>query len=432
MSTPRFTSSAAAILTLLGVAVGLGNVWRFPYMMGKYGGSAFLITYLVLTLLFAFPALIAEMSLGRMSRKGTVNAFQMGFGKSGGSFAGYFFTAVVTIAGSYYAVVVGNVLYTACYGIFPGFHTSTNASFNEGLANPLVQYGFTVFLIVASVWLINKGLVAGTERFSKKFMPLFFLALLYMIVHALTLPGATEKFGEFLKPDFSQLGAREIFAALGQAFFSVGLGGTFIVVYAGYLGSHEKIPRISLFTAFGDASASLLFSLFLIPSILVFGLDMTQGPRLIFQTLPELFAAMPGGRIVAPLFLFPIAIVAFLSLVAAYQVPFVTLSNQWPKMKSTHLLILITIVQLILAIPSALSSTLIGQLDLVFGSGMQVLGSAVAVVCLTWGLPRSVALREMFNDRALGWKQQLLFLWGRWILPLALLSVLVSYILEAL
>lgn len=420
----------AAILTLLGVAIGLGNVWRFPYMMGKYGGSAFLITYLILTFIFAFPALIAEMSLGRMSRRGTIAAFQTGFGKSGGRVVGYFFTIVVTIAGSYYAVVVANVLFTACFALAPGFSPAANKNYNALLANPALQYGLTLLLILLAVLMIRQGLVAGIERFSRRFMPLFFLALVYMIIHALTLPGAVDKFAEFLRPDFNQLGVREIFAALGQAFFSVGLGGTFIVVYAGYLGSHEKIPGVAFFTAFGDAGASLLFSLFLIPSILVFGLDMTQGPRLIFHTFPELFSAMQGGRVVAPLFLFPIAIVAFLSLVAAYQVPYATLTSEWPKARPSTLLTVIAVVQVVLAIPSTLSPSLIGYLDLIFGSGMQVLGSAFCVVCLTWGLSRATALREMFNTEQSPWHHRLIYFWIRWILPLALISVLVSYILD--
>lgn len=417
---------------MLGVAIGLGNVWRFPYMMGRYGGSAFLITYLLLTFFFAFPALIAEMSLGRMSRNGTISAYQAGFGAMAGRVVGYFFIAVVTIAGSYYAVVVGNVLFTACFALFPGFNASSNPRYNELLGNPVVQYGFTMLLILASILMIRQGLVAGIERFSKRFMPLFFLALIYMIAHALTLPGADDKFLQFIQPDFSQLGVREVFAALGQAFFSVGLGGTFIVVYAGYLGADERIPRVALFTAFGDAGASLLFSLFLIPSILVFGMDMTQGPRLIFHTFPELFAFMPGGRIVAPLFLFPIAIVAFLSLVAAYQVPFATLSQEWPSLKPSRLLMLIFIVQSLLAIPSALSSSLIGTLDLIFGSGMQVLGSALCVVGLTWGLSRTTVLRAMFNSEQASWSHRLIYFWIRWIVPPALVAVLVSYILDVI
>lgn len=422
----------AAILTMLGVAIGLGNVWRFPYMMGRYGGSAFLFVYILLTLVFAFPALIAEMSLGRISRQGTIGALKTGFGSRGGKIAGYFFTGVVTIAGSYYAVVVANVFFTAGFSLFPGFAAVNNKIYDAWLANPLLQYFLTLLLIVAAMLLIRQGLVAGIERISKRFMPFFFLALVYMIVHALTLPGAGEKFVQFLNPDFSQMGVRELFAALGQAFFSVGLGGTFIVTYSGYLTQEERIPHIALFTALGDAGASLLFSLFLIPSILVFGLDMTQGPRLIFHTFPELFAAMPGGRIVGPLFLFPLATVAFLSLVAAYQVPYTTLSNEWQSIRSSRWLLVIGVVQAVLAIPSAWSATLIGYLDLIFGSGMQVLGSAVAVVCLTWGLSRNTVMAEMFNADQMGLRHRLVYTWMRWVIPLALTGGLASYIIEAI
>ncbi|MBS1978823.1 MAG: sodium-dependent transporter [Bacteroidetes bacterium] len=432
MKETLFSSRIAAILTLLGVAIGLGNVWRFPYMMGRYGGSAFLIIYLVLTLLFAFPALIAEMTLGRMSRKGTIHSLQAGFGPVAGKWTGYFLLCVVTIAGSYYAVVVSNVFFTSFFALVPGFNHDNDSTYTSLLANGWLQYAITLGLIVLSLLLIWLGLIAGIERVSKRFMPVFFVALIYMIVHALTLPGAVDKFVQFLQPDFHLLGPREMFAALGQAFFSVGLGGTFVVVYAGFLGPREKIPGIALYTAFGDASASLLFSLFLIPSMLVFGLDMTEGPRLIFHTFPQLFAAIPGGRFVGPLFLLSISIVAFLSLVAAYEVPFMSLSHQWPQTGRTKLLIMIGTVQAILALPSAVFPSVIGYLDLIFGSGMQVLGSALCVFCLTWGMRREQVLEHMFNGQPPAWPHRVIFFWIRWIIPLALLSVLGSYVYEVI
>ena len=186
-------------------------------------------------------------------------------------------------AGSY-AVVVSNVLFTSLFSIFYGFSSASILHYHTSLTNGWLQYGFTLLLIVTSLYIIHKGLVNGIERISKIVMPLFFLGLVYMIVHALSMPDAMNKCKEFLKPDFSVLGTTEVFAALGQAFFSVGLGGTFVIVYASFIRKDESIPKIAIFTGLGDASASLLISLFLVPSILVFGLDMASGPGLIFDT----------------------------------------------------------------------------------------------------------------------------------------------------
>lgn len=399
-------------------------------MMGKYGGSAFLAVYLLLTILFAFPALMAEMTLGRMSGQGTLDALRLSFGKRYGSILGYALLAVVSIAGSYYAVVVANVVFTTFFSGVVGFSPDSKASYQALLVNGWLQYGFTLALITLSLYIIHRGLTSGIERVSKRVMPVFFLALVYMIIHALSLPNAIDKCLEFLQPNFSVLGMPEIFAALGQAFFSVGLGGTFVVVYSGFLRKNDNIPKVALYTALGDAGASLLFSLFLIPSILVFGLDMASGPSLIFNTFPELFGAMPGGRFVGTLFLLSISIVAFLSLVAAYQVPFTSMQIEKPLVENKKILLVIGLIQAVLAMPSSLYPNIIGSLDLVFGSGMQVFGSALCIIGLTWRMKRSTILNQMFQmDRESG-LHMLAYFWIKWIIPLALLAVLLAYVYD--
>jgi NSS family neurotransmitter:Na+ symporter len=253
-----------------------------------------------------------------------------------------------------------------------------------------------------------------------------------MIFHALLLPGATGRFIEFLKPDLSVLGFREIFAALGQTFFSVGLGGTFVIVYAGFLKPTDRIPSMAFWTAFGDAGSSLLFALFLIPSILVFGLDMASGPGLIFNTFPQLFAAMPGGRIVGTLFLVSISIVGFLSLVAAYQVPYTSLQFEWPAVSKRSILFGIGIIQALLAMPSSFFPEIIEPLDLVFGSGMQIVGCALAILGLTWGLDRASVMSQVFQDSANAPMNRLTYQWIKWVIPFSLLAVLVGYLFDVL
>lgn len=428
----QYTSGLTTILTMVGVAVGLGNVWRFPYMMGSYGGSAFLAVYLLFTILFAFPALMAEMSLGRMSRKGTLDAFRIIFGKRVGSAAGYLLLVVVTIAGSYYAVVVANVFFTTGYSIIQGFNPSNTQEFHSIISYSWLQYLLTIVLIISSLYIIHKGLVKGIEWLSKIIMPFFVLALIYMIFHALSLPNALDKFSTFLQPDFSLLHSTEVFAALGQAFFSVGLGGTFVVVYSGFMKENESIPKIALFTGLGDMGASLLVSLFLVPSILVFGLDMASGPGLIFNTFPQLFGTMPGGRLVGSLFMLALSLVAFLSLIAAYQVPFVSIRNEKPNLNPKRILLLIGLIQVVLALPSSFYPSLIGTLDLIFGSGMQVFGSVLCIVGLTWSLNSSMVVNEMFKNKRSSKNQSLVLMWIKWIIPIALVAVLLGYIYDSI
>ncbi|MFZ1806087.1 MAG: sodium-dependent transporter [Cyclobacteriaceae bacterium] len=429
---PQYTSGLATILTMVGVAVGLGNVWRFPYMMGSYGGSAFLAIYLLFTILFAYPALMAEMALGRMSGKGTLDAFRNILGKNAGSLVGYLLLSVVTIAGSYYAVVVANVIFTTGYSVIQGFNQGSTDHFQGLLSNVSIQYGLSIIMIISSLYVIHKGLVKGIEWLSKIIMPFFVLSLLYMIFHALTLPGAIDKFATFLKPNLDALNSTEVFAALGQAFFSVGLGGTFVLVYAGFMKKEESIPKMAFFTGLGDVGASLLVSLFLVPSILVFGLDMASGPGLIFNTFPQLFGTMPGGRWIGSLFLIALSLVAFLSLIAAYQVPFVSVLNEKPHLSQKKILVIIGVIQATLAFPSAFHPDLIGVLDLIFGSGMQVLGSVLCILGLTWGVKKSTVLDGMFSSTTKNVTTSLLYFWIKWVIPMALVAVLLGYIYDSI
>ncbi|MCB9280914.1 MAG: sodium-dependent transporter [Lewinellaceae bacterium] len=425
----QYGSRLGAILTMIGVAVGLGNVWRFPYMMGAYGGSAFLLIYLLFTLALAFPALLTEMLAGRNSGSSTLTAYANLFGNRWGKAIGYLLILAVTVAGSYYVVVVANVFFSAGFSIIRGFSADHNPGYHALLADSALQYGVVVLTVVAALYVAHRGLKKGIERISRIIMPFFLLAVLYMIVYAWTLPGALAKVRQFLAPDFSAVGPREVFAALGQAFYSIGLGGTFVVVYASYIGESRDIPRIGVFTCLGDLGASLLVSLFLVPATLVMGMQMDAGPSLIFQTLPELFAVLPGGRLIGSLFLLSVSLVAFLSLIAAFQVPISSLAGH--RISGKKLLTGFGLLQLLLSFPSTFYPQLIGLLDLVFGSGMQVLGSMLAVMGMWWGARRLFFRKMLFADPESG-RAGLAVFWLRWIVPGTLLAVLIGYVYSSL
>lgn len=398
-------------------------------MMGNYGGSAFLLIYLLFTFFLAFPALLTEMTLGKSTGSGTVTAFKSMFGSRIGKAIGYLLIGGVTIGGSYYAVVVANVLFSAIYSVSSGFSTITNDRYQALLQNGLIQYSFTVLLIVTALFVTYKGLRKGIERISMFIMPFFLIAILYMIGHAWMLPGALGAVKQFLSPDFTSIGPQEIFAALGQAFFSIGLGGTFVVVYASFIAEKSQIPRIAILTSLGDIGSSLLISLFLVPAILVLGLKMDAGPSLIFNTLPELFTLLPAGRWIGSLFLVALSLVAFLSLVAAFQVPLISLGGS--KISAKKIIISFGILQLLLALPNAFYPQIISYLDLVFGSGMQVFGSMLAVFGMWWGVKKGF-YREIFFRNPSGKFATISVFWLRWIVPGTLLTVLIGYIYSSI
>ncbi len=417
-----FSSRTATVLTMIGVAVGLGNVWRFPYMMGSHGGSAFLFVYILFVLLFGIPAVMAEWSLGRASRSGPIGAFSLAFGKPAGTAVGVLLTATVLTANSYYLVVVSQVVFSVWFSAARGFSNDNISEYGDHLTNGPLIAALAISLLVLGLGLVALGLRRGIQRVSTLFVPFFGIIVLYMIFHAFSLPGASAKFVEFLRPDFSELSTTNVFAAMGQAIFSLSLGGTFFVIYGSYLRAEENIPVSAFFTAIGDVSAAVLAALFLVPAMLVFEVNLAHGPGLVFETLPLLFIELPAGRVVGTFFLFAFALMAFLSSLAALQVGVGGIQDYF-DLPTAPVIAGVGIFELILIVLTSMQQGLIGPMDLIFGSGMQCLGCLLACLALAWGLGTKVTGQQIFGDRK-SWLTSFLVAWIRWIVPLVIVVVL--------
>lgn len=426
----RFSSQLTTLLTMAGLAIGLGNVWRFPYMMGQHGGSAFLVIYLVFMLVLAVPALAAEWSLGRQTRAGPLMAFRSAYGMRRGLVLGLVVMFGVFMALCYYTIVVANVVYSVWYAARFGFSEASAAAYQQGLASNGVQYLIALGVALSSLWIVHRGLRGGIELVNRLLVPLFAVIALYLVAVALSLEGAVDKLLVFLKPDFSQAGPTVWFAAMGQACFSVGLSGVLCVMYGSYLKQDAKIVPTAATTGLMDTGAALLATLFVVPAVLVFGLDLAAGPGLLFNTLPQLFAVMPGGRWLASLFLFGWAQVAMLSIICTFDAIITGLADlgggRWSKGQWTGVTGLA--VGLVM-FPVAMNPHWIGTLDLVFGSGMFMLGSLLAVIGLGWGLGETVTraqIRLGLSPRMEDWMRW----WIKWVVPAALATILIGFIYE--
>lgn len=412
---------------MAGAAIGLGNVWRFPYMMGQHGGTAFLLVYLCFVCLLAVPALMGEWSLGREARGGTIAAFSRTLGPRWGRGLGYALILGMFCSSSYYLVVVANVGYTAYYSTLHGFADDQLAPFRDGLVSGPLQYGISLALLAAVLWVAWRGLNRGIERVSNLFVPFFFLVLLYLIYSTFQLPGSVGKMAEYLQPDFSQLGWQSIFAALGQAAFSVGLGGTIMVIYGSYLKPGTRLLPAAASTAAADTGAAFLASLFIFPTMLVFGIAPDAGPKLIFHTMPHLFGEMAGGRVLGSFFLWALFLVAFLSGLAALEVVIGSLADDAERTGLTRrrAIALVGAVEVVLVALPAFKPDVIGILDLVFGSGMLATGSALALLALTRCLPRDTVLRQL-GDGPLA---RAIYHWLRWVVPPIFLIIIAGSLL---
>lgn len=427
-----FSSGFVAVLTMIGVAVGLGNVWRFPYMMGEYGGSAFLVVYLLFTLLLGIPAMTAEWSLGRETRKGPIGALSKVWGQTWGRRVGGLLVFTMVVSTSYYIVVIGNIAFTATYSVIAGFSDLTMQEFDAQFANGWLQYGYSMGVLCLALFVLHRGLHKGIEAVSRLFVPFFALVIIYLVVNALFLPGAPEKFAVFLQPDFSVLEAEHIFAALGQAFFSLGLAGTIMVIYGSYMAPGQNLARAAGMTALGDVGAAFLASLFIVPTILVFNLDLAQGPTLIFSTLPKLFSVMPGGRILGSGFLLALSLIAFLSAIGALEAIVGSISEEMRiDAARSKVIFAILVIEAVVMLPSALSPDIVGTLDLIFGSAMQMFGSTIAVITVTWGIGKINTKLQIFGDHEAAWHDSY-FAWLKWVLPVVMATVLGGYVISNL
>lgn len=432
-TTPRFSNMASTVLTLAGVAIGLGNVWRFPYMMGSYGGSAFLLLYFIFMVIVALPAFTAELALARSFRGATITVMRRSYGPAG-RIAGYLLVFGVLVAASYYTLVVGNVIYSAWFSIAKGFTADSIPAFSKALQSPVLGLAIGVALVWSAIFVIDRGLTKGIERVSNIFVPFFFLISIYLITVVLRLPGSLDAVAEFMKPDFSRIGPAEAFAALGQCYFSVGLGAAYVLVYGKFLRDDTNLQSTAFMTSFSDMLAAVLASLFIIPAVLAFGMELSSGPRLLFGVLPELFARMPDGRMFGSALLVGLTLVAFLSVVASFQVISVSLSEEpiGRMIGERRLRIIIgAIVSALIALP-AWRPDLIQGMDLVFGSGFTIFGGVLAVVATAWIMDRAERLRQFSWPDPPSPMRRLLLLWMRWGIPAMLVFILGAAIHDAI
>lgn len=412
---------------MTGAAIGLGNIWRFPYMMGSYGGSAFLLIYLLFVLLIAIPALTGEWALGRHARGGTISAFAACYGPRGGRVLGYLFAIGMLCSASYYLVVIGNVAYMTWSSFITGFGGEHHQQFLAGLDHGPTRYLLAVAVLLGILWVAYRGLHDGIEWVSKLFVPFFFVVILYLIVETFRLEGAPEKMLLFLQPDFSQLTMTSVFAALGQAVFSVGLGGTIMVIYGSYLSRESSLWRGAFATAGADTAAAMLAALFIFPTILVYGISPAAGPTLLFESLSQLFAQMDNGRVIGSFFLLALLLVAFLSGLAALEVVFGSISDDEAKhgLNRKRTIIAFGLIEAVIMLLPAFRPDAVATMDLLFGSGMLALGSALAIAGLTWRLRKPVVISEFGDSPVTGF----LFLWLKWVVPTVILAILfISYI----
>lgn len=329
-----FNSKIGFILACVGSAVGMGNIWLFPFRVGQFGGFAFLVPYFICIFLLGFTGVIGEMALGRAMGTGPLGAFKKAVerrGKKHGDIIG-----LVPVIGSLgiaigYAVVVGWIL-RFLFGAITGSMTSatdSGAYFGQ-IAGPFGSIGWHLAAIVLTLIVMNAGVAEGIEKVNKVMMPAFFGLFIILAIRVAFLQGSSKGYSFMFNADWSAISSPKTWVyAMGQAFFSLSLAGSGTVVYGSYLKKSEDIVNSATYVAIFDTIAATLAALVILPAVFAFDMDPGAGPPLMFITMPEIFKQMAGGQLIGIIFFVAVLFAGITSLVNLMETPIEALQQRF-------------------------------------------------------------------------------------------------------
>ena len=441
-----FTSNIGAILAAAGGAVGLGNIWRFPYMLGQNGGGAFLLVYVFFVILIGVPLMMTEFIIGRRSQSNVVGAYKkLSPDHKGWMLLGVFGIVAAFLIYAFYSVVAGwtlNYIVLACGGKLSGQSpeaiTTIFKSFTQGSFWPLLYQGLFLALTGA---VIVMGVQKGIEKVSKILMPVLFLLLILMCVRSLTLgAGVKDGLAFLFHPDFSKLSGSSILAALGQSFFSMSIGMGAMVTYGSYIRKEDKLFNTSLWIAGCDSLVAILAGIVIFPAVFAFGMNPASGPELVYIVLPNVFNSMPAGSLFAIIFFVLLGIAALTSTISLLEilVAFAVEELHWKRSTAS---IVSTLLVFVIGIFCNLSfgplkdATIFGKtifdlFDLLTASYLMPIGALLMTLFLGWFFPKVEVKDELSNGGALKVKAfELYYFILRFLSPLALLIIIISGII---
>lgn len=412
MKRDKFNSKFGVVAAAAGSAIGLGNIWKFPYITGENGGAAFIFVYLICIILIGTVIMISELALGRKSQSNPSGAFKMLKSSSQWKHAGILAIATSFIILSFYTIIAGWVFSYFCSSITGKLATiapeNLASYFNTLAANTPMVLFFNLLVIGVTAFIVISGVQDGIEKYSKILMPILFIALVILIIRSVTLDGASKGLEFLFKPDFSQLTAESVLEALGHSFFTLSLGVGIIITYGSYVKKEENLVSISLKIIAADTIIALMAGTVIFPAVFAYGFEPGSGPPLMFITLPAVFQEMPLGTFFQTLFFLLVGIAAITSTISLLEVSVSFLTEEF-NMNRKKATVLIAIGSFLLSIPSTLSFgvwsnikifdlTLFDLFDYITSNISLPLSGILTCIFVGWVWGSKNAFKEITND----------------------------------
>ena len=440
----NFSGKLGFVLAAAGSAVGLGNLWRFPYLAARYGGCIFLLVYLILAVTFGFSLMIAEISLGRKTGLSAIGAFKKLNQKY--TFIGYLASLVPIIILPYYSVIGGWVIkYFTAFISGQASAAADDLYFGTFISKPVEPVIWLAVFILATAVVVYNGVEKGIEKVSKTLMPLLVILTIGIAIYSVTLPGAGAGLIYYLKPDFQHFSMKTVVAAMGQLFYSMSLAMGIMITYGSYMKKDVNLEKSVSQIEFFDTGIAFFAGMMIVPSVFVFnggdGAAINAGPGLMFVTLPEVFQSMPMGTLIGALFFVLVLFAALTSSISLMEtiVSIVCDKTHWSRKMAT---VIITIYTLAIALPSSLGFgiwshiTPMGMsfLDFFDFISNSILMPIVAfLTCFFIGyVIKPTAISEEVKLNAPFRREKLFVVMIKYVAPICIIIILVSSILSAL
>ena len=418
MNKPRetFGSRMGMLLAMAGSAIGLGNIWRFPYMMGKNGGAAFILIYIIMLVVLCLPVMVSEYLIGRRGGSNPFSSFDRLAPGSKWRWIGLLAVLASACILSFYCVVGGwsvKYLFDSCTLAFSSAQSDYAANFGSFIGNPVKPLVYTLIFLGLTGLIIVFGVRKGIERMSKIMITVLFVIIVLVVVRSLTLPGAMDGVRYMFVPDFSKVTADTCIAAMGQAFFSLSIGCGTILTYASYVSKQENILASSAWISFFDTVFAIIAGLAIIPAVYAIAYmngvepDVSAGPGLVFITLPGVFSQMPLGSVAAILFFLALLLAALTSAISLMEVVAAFIIEEMHRSRAKAVVICFVVCGVVGAFCSLSFGPLTGLklfglsvfdfFDYITSNIMLPVGGLLLAVFAGWRLKRANYLDELTN-----------------------------------